>query len=202
MPVANAATMIRSGLSPANSCSRAASSSPTSASAGSLTSSKKSWNWRSGETISIGMARYSKPGVSRGTMNRAGLSLPVRASSVRATTITESHVSTADMKTLRPFRIQSAPSRRAVVVIRCEFEPASGSVMPKAMRTVPSANPGRWRRFCCSVPKRAMMLPQIAGVTTSSSSGQPAVASSSSTTTRSAMPPPPPPYSSGRLTPR
>ena len=44
VPVANDAAMMRSGLSPANSCSRPASSSPTSASAGSRTSSKNSVN--------------------------------------------------------------------------------------------------------------------------------------------------------------
>ena len=108
------------------------------------------------------------------------------------------------MNTLRPVSSQSpvAGSRRAVVVMRCELEPASGSVMPNAIRRVPSASPGSQARFCSSVPKRAMTVPQMAGETTIISSGQPAAPSSSRTMDSSAMPPPPPPYSSGRLTPR
>ncbi|CAM5712913.1 hypothetical protein SHIRM173S_08571 [Streptomyces hirsutus] len=86
--------------------------------------------------------------------------------------------------------------------MRCELEPASGSVMPNAMVRVPSERPGSHSRFCASVPKRAMTVPQMAGETTSSRSGQPAAPSSSRTMDSSATPPPPPPYSSGRLTPR
>ena len=84
----------------------------------------------------------------------------------------------------------------------CELEPASGSVIANAIVCVPSAMPGSQRRFCSSVPKRAMTVPQIAGETTIISSGQPCAASSSHTAARSPMPPPPPPYSSGMLTPR
>ena len=47
-PVEKAAAMIRSGLSPAKSCTRPPSSSPTSASPGSRTSSMKTWNCFSG----------------------------------------------------------------------------------------------------------------------------------------------------------
>lgn len=43
--------------------------------------------------------------------------------------------------------IQSLPSRRAVVVILCELEPASGSVMANAMVNEPSAMPGNQRFF-------------------------------------------------------
>ncbi|CAM5738243.1 hypothetical protein SBADM41S_05063 [Streptomyces badius] len=74
-------------------------------------------------------------------------------------------MSTPETKTLRPVRTQSPPSRRAVVVMRWEFDPASGSVMPKAMVRLPSARPGSHVRFCSSVPKRAMTVPQIAGDT-------------------------------------
>ncbi len=105
------------------------------------------------------------------------------------------------MKTLPPESSHPSPSRRAVVVIRCELEPASGSVIPNAMIREPSAIPGSQRRFCSSVPKRAMTVPQIAGETTSISSPHPAAVSSSWTMASSVMPPPPPPYSSGRLTP-
>lgn len=75
-------------------------------------------------------------------------------------------MSTPEMKTLRPVRIQSSPSRRAVVVMRWELDPASGSVMPKAMVRLPSARPGSQACFWSSVPKRAMTVPQMAGETT------------------------------------
>ena len=84
----------------------------------------------------------------------------------------------------------------------CELVPASGSVIANAIVPVPSAMPGSQRCFCSSVPKRLMIVPQIAGLTTISSSGQPCAASSSHTAARSPMPPPPPPYSSGMLMPR
>ena len=111
-------------------------------------------------------------------------------------------MSTPEMNTLRPLRIQSSPSRRAVVVMRWELEPASGSVMPKAMVRVPSARAGSHSCFCASVPKRAITVPQIAGETTIIRRGQPAAPNSSRTMESSEMPPPPPPYASGRLTPR
>ncbi|CAM5676994.1 hypothetical protein SCANM63S_09953 [Streptomyces canarius] len=104
-------------------------------------------------------------------------------------------MSTPEMNTLRPVSSQSAPSLRAVVVMRWLLEPASGSVIPKAMRRVPSASPGSHCRFWSSVPKREITVPQMAGDTTSMSSGEPAAPSSSSTMDSSAMPPPPPPYS-------
>ena len=151
-------------------------------------------------SISIGL--NSKPGVSVGTRNRAGCSVPARASAVRPTTSTASAWSTPEMNVLRPLRIQSAPSRRAVVVIRCEFDPASGSVMAKAMIDSPPAIPGSHRWRCSSVPKRAMIVPMIAGETTIISSPVPPALSSSATIASSYMPAPPPPYSAGRLTPR
>ncbi len=54
-------------------------------------------NCCSGLTISIGIAVASKPAASVGTTNRHGLSLPVFASSVRATTSTLSASSTPEM---------------------------------------------------------------------------------------------------------
>ena len=103
---------------------------------------------------------------------------------------------------MRPLSTQPSSVRRAVVVILCEFEPASGSVIANAIVRVPSAMLGSQRRFCSSVPKRLITVPQIAGDTIIISSGQPCAASSSQTAARSPMPPPPPPYSSGRATPR
>ena len=103
---------------------------------------------------------------------------------------------------MRPLSTQSPPSRRAVVVMRCEFDPASGSVMAKAMICEPSARPGSQRPFCSAVPNLAMTVPQIAGDTTIINRGQPAAPSSSSTIASSYMPWPPPSYSSGRFTPR
>ena len=105
------------------------------------------------------------------------------------------------MKTFWPDRIQSLPSRRAVVVIRCEFEPASGSVMANAMVTEPSAIPGIQRFFWSSVPNLVMIVPLMAGETTIISRAQPLADISSMTSDSSYMPAPPPPYSSGRFTP-
>ena len=74
----NDAAMIRSGLSPANSCTSPPSSSPTSASAGSRTSSRNTWNCCSGLTISIGIGRGLEAlGVGRARRTGTGLSLPV-----------------------------------------------------------------------------------------------------------------------------
>ena len=174
----------------------------TTASAGSRTSSKNSANCFSGPVISTGIGVRSKPGASVGTTTSAGCSVPVRASWDRATTSTACASSTPEMYVLRPLRTMSGPSSVSVVVIWCEFEPASGSVIAKAIFSSPEAIPGSQRRRCSSVPERAMTLPQIAGETTSSSSGQPAAASSSQTIDSSRMPRPPPPYSSGTLTPR
>ncbi len=45
----------------------------------------------------------------------------------------------------------------------CELVPASGSVIANAIVEVPSAIPGSQRRFCSSVPKRLITVPQMAG---------------------------------------
>ena len=84
----------------------------------------------------------------------------------------------------------------------CEFVPASGSVIAKAIFVVPAAIPRSQRSFCWSVPWRARMLPTIAGDTTIRSSDLPAAAISSPTVASPLMPSPPPPHSSGRFTPR
>ena len=55
------------------------------------------WNCSSGLTISIGIEVNSKPAASVGTTKRQGLSLPVLASSARATTRTFSASSTPEM---------------------------------------------------------------------------------------------------------
>jgi hypothetical protein len=58
-------------------------------------------------------------------------------------------------------------------------------VIAKLRIADPDAMSGSHRRLCASVPKRAMIVPQIAGVTTSISSLHPAAASSSSTSASS-----------------
>ena len=160
-------------------------------------------NCLSGETMSISIGWYSKPGASVGTMNSAGLSWPVFASSVRPTTMTASASSTPEMNTFRPLRTQPSPSRRAVVVILCELEPASGSVMANAMRSEPSAKPRQPALLLLVGAEpgddRARRSPARPP---SAAAPQPAAASSSHTAARSPMPPPPPPYSSGTFTPR
>ncbi len=80
---------------------------------------------------------------------------------------------------MRPLSTQVSPSRVATVVSLCEFEPASGSVIPNAMIDEPLAIFGSQCCFCSSVPNLAMIVPQMAGDTTIISRPQPAAASSS-----------------------
>ena len=151
-PVENDAAMIRSGLRPAKSCTRPPSSSPTRASPGSRRSSMNTENCSSGLVHSIGIALASNPSASVGTTNSTGFTLPVLASSVRATTSTLSASSTPEMKILRPFSTHSSPSLRATVLMLWVLVPASGSVIANAMVPVPSQIPGSQRCFCSSVP--------------------------------------------------
>ena len=88
------------------------------------------------------------------------------------------------------------------MVIRCEFEPASGSVIANDIFTEPSANRGSQRSRCSAVPDKAITLAAMAGETTMSSRGHPAAAISSATIASSTIPAPPPPYSAGTATPR
>ena len=78
-----------------------------------------------------------------------------------------------------------SPSRVAVVASRWVFEPASGSVMAKAIFVVPVARPGSHRFFSWSLPNRARMVPQIAGETIMRKSGQPRAVISSRTSASS-----------------
>ena len=112
----------------------------------------KTGNCSSGLTHSIGIGCASKPAASVGTTNSTGLTLPVLASSVRATTSTLSASSTPEMKTFRPLSTHSSPSRRAVVVMLWVLVPASGSVIANAIVPVPSQMPGSQRCFCSSLP--------------------------------------------------
>ena len=77
--------------------------------------------------------------------------------------------------------------------MRCEFDPASGSVMAKAIFDSPLAIDGSQRSFCSSVPNVAMSVAQIAGDTSISNIGHPAAATSSHTMVSSVIPIPPPP---------
>jgi len=89
------------------------------------------------------------------------------------------------MYTLLPERIQSSPSRRAIVVMLCELDPASASVIPNAMMREPSASPGSHSCFWAAVPYLEMMVPQMAGETTTSSSPAPLADNSSCTSASS-----------------
>ena len=117
------------------------------------------------------------------------MTLPVLASSVRATTSTLSASSTPEIQIFWPFRTHSSPSLRAVVVMLWVLVPASGSVIAKAIVLVPSHRPGSHFCFCASVPYLVITVPQIAGLTTISSIGQPCAESSSQTAAMSPMPP-------------
>ena len=87
-----------------------------------------------------------------GTTNSTGFTLPVFASSARATTSTLSASSTPEIQIFWPLSTHSSPSRRAVVVMLWVLVPASGSVIAKAIVPVPSQMPGSQRCFCSSVP--------------------------------------------------
>ncbi len=55
------------------------------------------------------------------------------------------------MKVLEPLRIQSSPSRTAVVFNAARSEPPEASVMPMAVRMSPETKPGSQRSRCSSV---------------------------------------------------
>ena len=73
---------------------------------------------------------------------------------VRAQTTATSAIEPFVIHIFVPLRIQSDPSRRAVVLIDPGSEPASGSVSPKQPTASPSCIGGSQRCFCSSVPQR------------------------------------------------
>jgi len=91
----------------------------------------------------------SKPGMPFSTRNPL-----ICPSSVRAQTVATSAIVPFVIHIFVPFRIQSEPSRFAVVRIEPGSEPASGSVSPKQPMRSPSCIPGSQRCFCSSEPQR------------------------------------------------
>ena len=87
-----------------------------------------------------------KPGVSVGTRK------PRTPSSVFAHTTASCAMPPFVIHIFVPLRIQSPPSRRALVRIRAGSEPLSGSVRPKQPTTSPVAMRGSHRSFCSSLP--------------------------------------------------
>ncbi len=74
----------------------------------------------------------------------------------RAHTTATSAIDPLVIHIFEPFRIQSDPSRRAVVRMPAGLEPKSGSVSPKQPITSPVAMAGsHWLR-CSSLPQRKM----------------------------------------------
>lgn len=92
------------------------------------------------------ISRPTKPGVSVGTTN------PRMPSSDRAHTIATSATEPLVIHIFEPLRIQSEPSRRAVVRIPDGLEPKSGSVSPKQPITSPVAIRGSHCSRCSSLP--------------------------------------------------
>ena len=88
------------------------------------------------------------PGVDVGTAN------PTMPSSARAHTIATSAIDALVIHIFDPLRIQSDPSRRAVVRIPPGLEPKSGSVRPKQPISSPAAMPGSHCSRCSSLPQR------------------------------------------------
>ena len=94
------------------------------------------------------MSRAENPGVPVGTTK------PTMPSSERAHTIATSATEPLVIHIFEPLRIQSDPSRRAVVRMPAGLEPKSGSVSPKQPMTSPVAIAGsHWLR-CSSLPQR------------------------------------------------
>ena len=107
------------------------------------------------------------------------------------------------MNVLEPLRIQSSPSRTAVVFSAARSEPPLGSVMAMAVTISPEQKPGSHRCFCSSVPRstrygatQSVWMPkqeEAAAVNFESSSA--------STALRRKSPPSEPPYCSGTSSP-
>jgi hypothetical protein len=94
------------------------------------------------------ISRAEKPWVPAGTTK------PAIPSSALAHTIAMSATEPLVIHIFEPLRIQSDPSRRAVVRMPAGLEPKSGSVNPKQPITSPVAIAGsHWLR-CSSLPQR------------------------------------------------
>ena len=73
---------------------------------------------------------------------------------MRAQTTATSEIEPFVIHIFAPLRIQSEPSRRALVRIVPGSEPASGSVSPKQPIASPRCIAGSQRSFCSSEPQR------------------------------------------------
>jgi hypothetical protein len=87
------------------------------------------------------------------------------------------------MKILAPSRTQPSGRRTARVVIWDGFDPAPGSVSPKAPSS-PTARPGSQRVRCSSVPQRKIERATRPRLTETSDRREESAAPSSSITTR------------------
>ena len=76
----------------------------------------------------------------------------LRSGSLEAMQMAMSACEPLVVKVLLPFRIQSSPSRTAVVRVPPASLPASGSVRLQAPRASPAASGTRYLAFCASVP--------------------------------------------------
>ncbi len=98
--------------------------------------------------ILLWMSWVVKPSVPLGTRK------PRTPSSVLAQTTATSATEPLVIHIFCPCRIQSSPSRRALVRIEPGSEPASGSVRPKQPSASPAAIRGSHSCFCSSEPQR------------------------------------------------
>jgi hypothetical protein len=106
--------------------------------------------------IFLWMSLAVKPGVSVGTTKPWMGPGPPSSPSARAHTTATSATPPLVIHILVPLRIQSSPSRRAVVRIEAGSLPLSGSVSPKHPMASPAAILGSHSCFCSSDPKRQM----------------------------------------------
>src|SRR5215469_14009608 len=108
------------------------------------------------------------------------------------------------MNVLLPVSRKRSPARTARVATAAMSEPVPGSVMPSAHTVSPAMIPGRYARFCASVPKRVSHGEDMSVCTRTENATPPDRhrAISSPRTMLERKSPPAPPYSAGNSRPR
>ena len=197
-------SMIRSGLSPANTWRRPSPSSPTQPVGGHLDVVEEQRELLLGardlhRDLRAARARARRCRRRTGELGRARCA---RRSRCGATTSTRGASSTPEMYVLRAAQpVHVAVACRRGRDVRWLFEPASGSVIantifsPATSRAATRASGRRCRTW--RSPRRRSRPTRGSAAT-----GSPGRRAPRSTIASSAMPAPPPPYSSGRCTPR
>src|SRR5215471_15893220 len=120
---------------------------------------------------------------------------------VRASRMPSSLWCAPELQTFCPFTTHSSPSRTARVRKPARSDPAPGSLKSWHHTSSPRSNPGRYRRFCASVPWAISVGPTIPMPTANAPASTSKRACSWANARASAGVPPRPPYSSGHAMP-